>query len=167
MWYANSSIKQQILSGLTWWKFILLSHISLLYMCCGGFVTKSCLTLLWPHGPCQAPLSMGFPRQELWNGLPFPFPRDLPDPGIKTWVSCIVGGFYTDWATREVLHLMDKGRSNSAEKGSDPVANIYPTRHFIFAHFSISVLWWPLRGLSGDTLSHPVIGDSAQTASCP
>jgi len=29
----------------------------------------------------QAPLSMGFPRQEYWSGLPFPSPRDLPDPG--------------------------------------------------------------------------------------
>jgi len=32
---------------------------------------------------CQAPLSMGFSRQEYWSGLPFPFPGDLPDPGIK------------------------------------------------------------------------------------
>ena len=32
---------------------------------------------------CQAPLSMGFPRQEHWSGLPFPSPGDLPDPGIK------------------------------------------------------------------------------------
>ena len=31
---------------------------------------------------CQAPLSMGFSRQEYWSGLPFPPPRDLPDPGI-------------------------------------------------------------------------------------
>ena len=31
----------------------------------------------------QAPLSMGFPKQEYWNGLPFPPPEDLPDPGIK------------------------------------------------------------------------------------
>ena len=31
----------------------------------------------------QAPLSMGFPRQESWSGLPFPSPGDLPDPGIK------------------------------------------------------------------------------------
>ena len=31
----------------------------------------------------QAPLSMGFSRQEYWNGLPFPFPGDLPDPGIE------------------------------------------------------------------------------------
>ena len=32
---------------------------------------------------CQAPLSMGFARQEYWSGLPFPSPGDLPDPGIE------------------------------------------------------------------------------------
>ena len=33
----------------------------------------------------QAPSSMGFSRQEYWNGLPFPPPGDLPDPGIELW----------------------------------------------------------------------------------
>ena len=46
----------------------------------------------------QAPLSMGFPRQECWSGLPFPFPGDLPDPGIEP-VSpafpALAGGFFT------------------------------------------------------------------------
>ena len=32
---------------------------------------------------CQAPLSMGFCKQEYWSGLPFPSPGDLPDPGIE------------------------------------------------------------------------------------
>jgi len=32
---------------------------------------------------CQAPPSMGFPRQKYWSGLPFSSPEDLPDPGIK------------------------------------------------------------------------------------
>ena len=32
---------------------------------------------------CQAPLSMGFSRQEYWSGLPFPSPGDLPNPGIE------------------------------------------------------------------------------------
>ena len=32
---------------------------------------------------CQAPLSMGFARQEYWSGLPFPYPGYLPNPGIK------------------------------------------------------------------------------------
>ena len=31
----------------------------------------------------QAPLSIGFSRQEFWSGLPFPPPEDLPNPGIK------------------------------------------------------------------------------------
>ena len=32
---------------------------------------------------CQAPLSMGFTRQEYWSGMPFPSLGVLPDPGIK------------------------------------------------------------------------------------
>ena len=32
---------------------------------------------------CQAPLSMGFSKQEYWSGLSFPTPGDLPDPGIE------------------------------------------------------------------------------------
>ena len=51
---------------------------------------------------CQAPLSMGFPRQEYWSGLPFPPPGDLPDPGIEpvTLVSpALAGGFLTISAT--------------------------------------------------------------------
>ena len=42
-----------------------------------------CLTLCNPMD-CQAPLSMGFSRQEYWNGLPFPPPEHLPNPGIDT-----------------------------------------------------------------------------------
>ena len=40
---------------------------------------------------CQAPLSTGFPRQEYWNGLPFPSPRDLSDPGIKPASPALAG----------------------------------------------------------------------------
>ena len=50
----------------------------------GGLVAKLCPTLAIPWiVACQAPLSMGFSRQEYWSGLPFPSPEDLPDPGIK------------------------------------------------------------------------------------
>ena len=47
-------------------------------------VAQSCLTLetTWTVA-CQAPLSMGFPRQEYWSELPFPSPGDLLDPEIK------------------------------------------------------------------------------------
>ena len=36
----------------------------------------------------QIPLSMEFSRQEYWSGLPFPSPRDLPDPGIQPCLLC-------------------------------------------------------------------------------
>ena len=50
----------------------------------GGLVAKSCLTLATPWTvACQAPLSVGFSRQEYWRGLSFPSPGDLPDPGIE------------------------------------------------------------------------------------
>ena len=64
-------------------------------------VTKSCLTLETPWTTaCQALLSMGFPRQEYWSKLLFPSPEDHPNPENKP-VSCIAGGFFTNWATRE------------------------------------------------------------------
>ena len=41
----------------------------------------------------QAPLSMGFPRQEYWSGLPFSSPGDLPDPGIEPMFPAWQGDF--------------------------------------------------------------------------
>ena len=50
----------------------------------GGLAAQSCQTLWTPWTVAsQGPLSMGFPRLEYWNGLPFPPPGDLPDPGIQ------------------------------------------------------------------------------------
>ena len=50
----------------------------------GGLVAKSCPTLVTPWAVArQAPLSMGFSRQEYWSGLPFPTPGDLPDTKKK------------------------------------------------------------------------------------
>ena len=48
----------------------------------GVLITQSCLTVATPWTVArQAPLSMGFSKQEYWSGLPFPSPGDLPDPG--------------------------------------------------------------------------------------
>ena len=50
----------------------------------GGLVAKSYPTLATPWTTAlQAPLSMGFSRQEYWTGLPFPSPGDLPHPGTE------------------------------------------------------------------------------------
>ena len=50
--------------------------VLMFFFCC--LVSKSCQTLLWPHG-----LSMGFSRLEYCSGLPFPPPGGLPDPGTE------------------------------------------------------------------------------------
>ena len=42
----------------------------------------------------QAPLSMGFSRQEYWSGLPFPSPGDFPNPGIKPVSPALTGRFF-------------------------------------------------------------------------
>ena len=52
----------------------------------------------------QAPLSMGFFKQEYWNQLPFPFPGDLSDPGIEpaSMISPVLAdGFFTTSANWE------------------------------------------------------------------
>ena len=51
----------------------------------------------------QAPLAMGFPKQEYWSGLPFPPPGDLPNPGMEPESPAWVGRFFTCWANWETL----------------------------------------------------------------
>ena len=61
------------------------------------FQSLSCVELFvtqWTVS-CQAPLSMGFPRQESWNGLSFPSPGDLPNTGIEPTSPALAGGFFT------------------------------------------------------------------------
>ena len=45
-------------------------------------------------GTCQAPLSMGFSRQECWSGLSFPPLGALPDRGIRPGSPALAGGFF-------------------------------------------------------------------------
>ena len=62
------------------------SLTGLLWQCCCCLVTEvmsdSVMTPPWTIA-CQVPLSIGFPRQEYWSGLPCPPPGDLPNPGIE------------------------------------------------------------------------------------
>ena len=62
-------------------------------------VTQLCPALCDPmDSSYQAPLSMGFSRQEYQSGLPFPPPGDLPDSGIKPMYPvypALAGGFFT------------------------------------------------------------------------
>ena len=63
-----------------------------------------CLTLCDPLAH-QAPLSMGFSRQEYWSELPFPPPGDFPNPEAKTvslMSPALAGRFFTTSAAWEV-----------------------------------------------------------------
>ena len=54
----------------------------------------------------QTPLSMGFSGQEYWSGLPYPLPRDLPNPGTEFTSPAspeLAGGFFTHWTTWKAL----------------------------------------------------------------
>ena len=63
-----------------------------------GLVAKSCPTLVTPWTVAhQAPLSMGFLRQEYWSGLPFPSPGDFPDPGIEPRFPALQEDFFWRW----------------------------------------------------------------------
>ena len=63
----------------------LVFYFYLFFFSGGGLVAKLCSTNSWDPTDyaCQAPLSMGFSRQEYWSGLSFPSPGDLPKPGIE------------------------------------------------------------------------------------
>ena len=71
-------------------KVLLLSHVRL-------FVTP------WTVAH-QAPLSMGFSRQEYWNGLSFIFSKGSSWPRDWTWVSCTAGRFFIVWATKNPMN---------------------------------------------------------------
>ena len=61
----------------------------------------------------QAPLFIGFSRQEYWSGLLFPPPGDLPDPGIKPMSltsPALADGFFTTsvtWEAHRVVIVTD------------------------------------------------------------
>jgi len=67
----------------------------------------------------QAPLSMGFPRQEYWNGLPFPSPGSLPNPGTEAGTPALAERFFT-------TELPGKLNKKS-----------YRKQNFIFKHFNL------------------------------
>ena len=57
----------------------------------------SCVWLwetLWTVA-CQAPLYLGFSKQEYWSGLPCSLPGDIPNPGIEPASPALAGGFFT------------------------------------------------------------------------
>ena len=69
---------------------------------------QSCLILCDPMDCSQAPLSMGFSRQEYWSRLPFPPPGDLPNLGIEPaslMSPALVNRFFTTSTTWEAMYI--------------------------------------------------------------
>ena len=65
---------------------------------CAQSLSRVCLFVTPWTVAHQAPLSLGFPMQEYWSGLPFPSPGDLPNPGIEPAspvCPALVGRFFT------------------------------------------------------------------------
>ena len=80
--------------------------LSLFLLCVSHFSCVQLFVTPWTVAH-QAPLSMGFSRQESWSGLPCSPPADLPNPVIKPALSPLVVALQADsfyhWATREAL----------------------------------------------------------------
>ena len=98
----------------------------------------------------QAPLSMGFSRHEYWNGLPFPSPGDLPDPGIKPaslTSPALAGRFFTTSATweAEVCSMRQSQRPDQVQ-GEGSQTPLLDRRHTLKPpqHKCIGpkVQWW-------------------------
>ena len=86
----------------SWMICISLIHFQVICVCVLSCVGLLMTTQTKVH---QAPLSMGFSRQEHWSGLPFPSPEDLPHPGIEPASPALAGRFFTTnaaWEAPEV-----------------------------------------------------------------
>ena len=88
-----------------WWR-ILRWRVTLDNLCTCSVTSDSSATP-WTTD-CQAPLSMGFSRQEYWSLLPFTPPGNLPDPGIEPASPALAGGFLTSSATWKALDYLDR-----------------------------------------------------------
>ena len=88
------------------WEPIYFCHLKVpLRVCVCAKLLQSCLTLVtqWTVTH-QVPLSIRFSRQEYWNGLPFPPPGELPNPGTEPaslMSPALADGFFTTSTTRE------------------------------------------------------------------
>ena len=91
---------------------------------------------LRPYGSSQAPLSIEFSRQEYWSGLPFPSPKDLPNPGVELESPVLVGGFFT--TVRSSCFL-----TSPISLCPGCVWPTHPMRHFpwVFCHWSCVSGW--------------------------
>ena len=94
-------------SDLVVWRKCKMKAVLIIFTLCCAVLCLSHVRLFaapWTVA-CQAPLSMGFSRQDYWSGLPCPPPGDLPDPGFtpaSLMSPALAGSFFTTNTTWEV-----------------------------------------------------------------
>ena len=88
------------------------------------------------HGVHQAPLSIGFPRQEYWSGLSLPSSGDVLNQGIKSLSPALAGGFFTTQPPGKPSTLQRKKKKTTK-----------PSRMFPHSHPLISYFQTPYPGL--------------------
>ena len=75
-------------------------------VCVGNYCSCSVHSSETPWTTVQAPLCMGFPRQEYWSGLPCSPPGDLPNTRIKPAFPALAGRFFTESSAKLMLLLI-------------------------------------------------------------
>ena len=77
---------------------------------------------------CQAPLSIGFSRQEYWSGLPCPPPGDLPNSGIEPvslMTPALAGRFFTTSTTWEICTKIKEVKNKMKKENAKSIAEFY------------------------------------------
>ena len=98
-------------------------------------------------GDHPAPLSLEFPRQEYWSGLPFPPPGDRPVPGIEPRFLSLLGGFFTtglgDSDSKEsACNVGDQGSIPGSGR-SPGEGNGYPLQYSCLGNLMERGIWRP------------------------
>ena len=126
----------------------------------------SCVQLfatLWTVA-LQAPLSMGFPRQEYWSGLSFPPPGDLPNPGIEPaslTPPALAAGFFTTsttWTDLEMIQL------RSWRRCPKKIFEFFCLKNFLFIFGSLGLCCcvWAFSSCGEQGLLFVVVGFSVR-----
>ena len=96
------------------------------YVCVLSRFSRAWLFATWWTVAYQAPLSMGFSRQQYWSGFQCPPPGDLPDPGVEpTFLKSppLAGGFFSTSTTSEAIYIythihIHNGKSFNKKEGN-------------------------------------------------
>ena len=111
----------------------------------------------------QAPLSMGFPRQEWWSGWPFPSPGDPPDPGIEPaslMSPALIGGFFTTSAAWDleycimILTMLSTSQSILGTSWNLRIEKWLWWEAFFLKVEETGYIWRQIPGASASSLSH-------------